>query len=75
MGIDWLMDTRMAKAQMLWVGLAFFSVATFLGTLAHVARLKAFKSIRWESLQDHRVCQGSGYSPRYMGLTVGISCL
>lgn len=46
MGVDWLMDTRMAKAQLLWVGLAFFSISTFLGTLAHVARLKAFKTIR-----------------------------
>ena len=46
MGIDWLMDTRMAKAQLLWVGLACFSVVTFLGTLAHIARLKAFKTIR-----------------------------
>ena len=46
MGIDWLMDTRMAKAQLLWVGLFCFSISTFLGTLAHVARLKALKAQR-----------------------------
>jgi len=46
MGIDWLMDTWMAKAQLLWVGLFCFSLSTFLGTLAHVARLKAIKAHR-----------------------------
>ena len=46
MGIDWLMDTRMAKAPLLWVGLLCFSLATFLGTLVHIARLKALKTRR-----------------------------
>lgn len=46
MGIDWLMDTRLARAPALWVGLFCFSVATFLGTLAHMARLKALKVLR-----------------------------
>ena len=54
MGIDWLMDTRMAKAPLLWVGLLCFSLATFLGTLVHIARLKALKTLRCEtSLTKH----------------------
>ena len=46
MGIDWLMDMRLARAPLLWAGLLCFSAATFLGTLAHVARLKGLKALR-----------------------------
>ena len=47
MGIDWLIDMRLARAPMLWAGLLCFSAATFLGTLAHVARLKGLKALRY----------------------------
>ena len=45
-GIDWLIDMRLARAPLLWAGLLCFSAATFLGTLAHVARLKGLKALR-----------------------------
>ena len=48
-GIDWLIDMRLARAPLLWVGLLCFSAATFLGTLAHVARLKGLKALRYAS--------------------------
>lgn len=46
-GIDWLIDMRLARAPLLWAGLLCFSAATFLGTLAHVARLKGLKALRY----------------------------
>lgn len=45
-GIDWLIDMRLARAPLLWAGMLCFSAATFLGTLAHVARLKGLKAQR-----------------------------
>ena len=66
MGIDWLIDMRLARAPLLWVGLLCFSAATFLGTLAHVARLKGLKALRYVT-----TCTGQGFSPVYTQGTVG----
>lgn len=43
LGVDWLMDTRLAKAAWLFPGLLCFTVASILGTFAHIVRLKDLK--------------------------------
>jgi hypothetical protein len=45
-GVNWFMDARLGNAAWLFSGLSCFSMATILGTLAHVARLKDLKNKR-----------------------------